>query len=98
VLDNLIYQVREIWTNKLQESCSSSDSLLEAYCRQVEACTQIALKCLDKQSQKRPNIVKITKKLNEIEIGVDKVINIICKGIYTGYLCQGHSLTICPMM
>jgi hypothetical protein len=57
----------------LQETCSSSDSLFEAYCHQVETCTQIALKCLDKESQKRPDIVKITEKLNEIEIGVDKV-------------------------
>jgi len=36
---------------------------------------------MDKESQKRPDIVKITEKLNEIEIGADKVINIICKGI-----------------
>ena len=81
MLDNLIYQVREIWRNKLHETCSSSDSLLEAYCSQVETCTQIALKCMDKESQKRPDIVKITEKLNEIEIGADKVINIICEGI-----------------
>ena len=72
----------ENWRNKLQETCSSSDSLLKAYCRQVKTCTQIALKCLDKDSQKRPDIVKITEKLNEIEVGIGKLINIICKGTY----------------
>jgi hypothetical protein len=66
----------------LQEACSSSDSLLEAYCRQVETCTQIAFNCLDEDSQKRPDIVRITEKLNGIEVRVGKVTNIICKGIY----------------
>jgi hypothetical protein len=37
---------------------------------------------LDEDSQKRPDIVKITEKLNGIEVGVGKVINIICEGIY----------------
>ena len=81
----------------MQESCSSSDSLLEAYYSQVEACTQIALKCLDKESQKRPDIVKITEKLNEIEIGVDKVINIICKGMQW-VARSGINFTACTVM
>jgi len=61
----------------LQETCSSSDSPLEAYCRQVETCTKIALNCLDEDSPKRPDIVKLTEKLEEIEIGIGKVIDII---------------------
>lgn len=71
----------------MQEECSS-DSLLEAYCRQVETCTEIALNCLDEDSQKRPDIVKITEKLNGIDVGIGKVINIICKGIYWCTICE----------
>jgi len=63
------------------ETTCSSDSLLEAYCRQVETCTQIALECIEDDSQKRPHIVKITNKLNEIETYVHKVIIIICHSI-----------------
>jgi hypothetical protein len=68
-----IYQVREIWGNRLQETCSRSDFLLEEYCRQVETCAQIAVDCLDKESQKRPDIVKITEKLNRIGVDVGMV-------------------------
>ncbi|KAG0529536.1 hypothetical protein BDA96_05G106900 [Sorghum bicolor] len=70
--DAFIDQVRENWRKKLQEECSS-DSLLEAYCRQVETCTEIALNCLDEDSQKRPDIVKITEKLNGIDVGIGKL-------------------------
>ncbi|KAG2557963.1 hypothetical protein PVAP13_8NG104301 [Panicum virgatum] len=68
-----IDQVLEKWRNKLQETCISSDSLLEAYCRQVVTCTQIALNCLNEDNQKRPDIVKITESLNEIDTGVGKL-------------------------
>jgi hypothetical protein len=50
-----------------------SDSLLKKYCKQVETCTQIALMCLDKDSQKRPNIKNIVESLNQIEIDTGKV-------------------------
>jgi serine/threonine protein kinase len=79
-LDCWIYQVQNNWREKLQ-AASTSDSLLGAYCRQVETCTQIAMKCLENDSHKRPDIVKITEKLNEIETVTGKVINIICKGM-----------------
>ncbi|KAJ1273841.1 hypothetical protein BS78_05G016000 [Paspalum vaginatum] len=62
-------QVKQSWRNRLQATCSG-DLLLEAYCRQVERCTQIALDCVKSNSQKRPSIVEITKELNEIEAGI----------------------------
>ncbi|CAM0148449.1 unnamed protein product [Urochloa decumbens] len=69
--DVFIDHVRQTWRNRLQATFSS-DSLLEAYCHQVETCTQIALRCLDDDSRKRPDIVNITNMLNEIETGIAK--------------------------
>lgn len=54
-----------------------SDSLLEGYCHQVQRCTQIALTCLEKDSQERPDIMMIIDMLNKIEADTVKVINII---------------------
>ncbi|CAL4994061.1 unnamed protein product [Urochloa decumbens] len=68
-LDEFIDQVQENWRNMLRASCTSN-SLLEAYCHQVETCTLIALNCLDADSQKRPDIVKIIEHLNEVETKV----------------------------
>ena len=54
-----------------------SGSLVEAYCDQVKTCIQIALLCVEEDSEKRPNIGKITENLNEIETAIGEVINII---------------------
>ena len=54
-----------------------SGSLVEAYCHQVKTCIQIALLCVEEDSEKRPNIGKITENLNEIETAIGEVINII---------------------
>ena len=54
------------------------DSYLEAYCHQVEICTQIALDCVEQESQKRPNIIQIIDQLTKTETFViGKVIKII---------------------
>ncbi|CAL4932720.1 unnamed protein product [Urochloa decumbens] len=66
-------QVRIDWRNRLQATCTGDS--LEAYCHQVETCTQIALDCVQKDSQKRPDILKIIEKLNELEIDNGKVIS-----------------------
>ena len=63
----------------MEATCTGD--LLEAYCHQVETCTQIALSCVETDSYRRPDIVTITEKVNEIEIDVREVINIICRGI-----------------
>ncbi|CAL5048395.1 unnamed protein product [Urochloa decumbens] len=70
--DEFIDQVQNNWRKRLQSTCSS-DSSLEAYCHQIATCTQIALKCVEKDSQKRPNIVTILEKLNEIETRIGKI-------------------------
>ncbi|KAF8765904.1 hypothetical protein HU200_008043 [Digitaria exilis] len=69
-------QVCKNWRKRWQATCNS-DFSLEAYCRQVETCTQTALDCLEKDWQKRPDIVKIFEELNEIEPGINKVLDII---------------------
>ena len=70
------------WRNRLQ-AAYGGDSFVESYCHQVETCIQIALHCVEEDSQKRPNIGEITKKLNEIETAIGEVINIIWKA-YNG--------------
>ncbi|CAN6373041.1 unnamed protein product, partial [Urochloa humidicola] len=63
--------VKTNWRNRLHQE-KWSDSLLEKYCRQVETCTQIALKCLEKDSQKRPDMKNVIDSLNQIEIDSGK--------------------------
>ena len=63
----------------MQATCT--DDLFKEYCHQVDTCIQIALSCVETDSFRRPDIVTITEKLNEIEIDIGKVINIICRGI-----------------
>lgn len=70
----LISQIQSKWRAKWQETCSSG-FLYEACCHQVKTCTEIALDCLDNDSQKRPDIVKIINVLKEIETDNNKVIN-----------------------
>uniref|UniRef100_K4AK83 Protein kinase domain-containing protein n=1 Tax=Setaria italica TaxID=4555 RepID=K4AK83_SETIT len=78
--DEFIDQVRKNWRKRLQAT-NTSDSLLGSYCHQVVSCIQIALNCLENDSQKRPDIVNIMEKLNKIETDMGKVIYIICKGM-----------------
>ncbi|KAF8667227.1 hypothetical protein HU200_052889 [Digitaria exilis] len=63
--DEFIDHVQKNWRKRWHPTCSGG-FLLEA-CRQIETCTQIALNCLEYDSSKRPDIVKIVDKLNEIE-------------------------------
>ncbi|CAL4988562.1 unnamed protein product [Urochloa decumbens] len=65
--EEFIDQVQTNWRNRLQATCIT-DSLLEAYCHQVKTCAHIALNSVVQDREKRPDIVYITKKLNEIEI------------------------------
>ncbi|CAL4984856.1 unnamed protein product [Urochloa decumbens] len=69
--DEFTNQVRIDWRNRLQATCTGDS--FEAYCHQVETCTQIALNCVETESQKRPDIMKITEKLNELEIDNGKL-------------------------
>ncbi|OEL14677.1 putative disease resistance protein RGA1 [Dichanthelium oligosanthes] len=69
--DEFVDQVKKRWRNELLVTCSS-DLLLEACCHQVERCTHIALECVNKDKQKRPDIVKIIEELNKIETDICK--------------------------
>ena len=57
----------------MQATCT--DDLFEVYCHQVDTCIQISLECVKTDSQKRPNIIEITKKLDALEFNIGKVIN-----------------------
>ncbi|WVZ79580.1 hypothetical protein U9M48_027145 [Paspalum notatum var. saurae] len=69
--EDFIDQVKTNWKNKLQLETWSGSSL-EAYCHQVETCTRIALNCMEKDPQKRHDIMKVIDKLNEIKIDSGK--------------------------
>uniref|UniRef100_A0ACD5TXA1 Uncharacterized protein n=2 Tax=Avena sativa TaxID=4498 RepID=A0ACD5TXA1_AVESA len=64
-----IDQVHENWRKRLQESLLASQSL-EAYCGQVNRCIEMALRCMDTDRHKRPNIVEIINDLNETETAI----------------------------
>uniref|UniRef100_A0A0E0MDT3 Protein kinase domain-containing protein n=2 Tax=Oryza punctata TaxID=4537 RepID=A0A0E0MDT3_ORYPU len=55
------------WTIRLQGSS------LEAYHQQVKTCTEIALKCVETDRHKRPNILDIVNKINETETVTGKL-------------------------
>ncbi|XP_039822755.1 putative disease resistance protein RGA3 [Panicum virgatum] len=64
-------QAQRDWKNRLQTTCT--DDLFEAYCHQVDTCSQIAMSCVETDSFRRPDIVTITENLNEIEIHVGEL-------------------------
>jgi len=70
--DEFIDNVQQNWRNRLLATYSNG-SLVEASCHQVKTCIQIALYCVEMDSQKRPSIGEITEKLNEIETGTSKL-------------------------
>ncbi|KAG2565721.1 hypothetical protein PVAP13_7NG135100 [Panicum virgatum] len=71
-MDQVQRNWRKRWQRKKMAACSS-DFSLEACCRQIERCTQIAFNCLEKDSQKRPDILKIIDKLNETETDINEI-------------------------
>ncbi|XP_025827546.1 putative disease resistance protein RGA1 isoform X3 [Panicum hallii] len=73
-LDEFVDQVQRNWRNRLQATYSSG-SLVEAYCHQVKTCIQLAWLCVEEDSKKRPNIGKITEKLNEIETAIGEFVH-----------------------
>ncbi|XP_073361090.1 cysteine-rich receptor-like protein kinase 44 [Aegilops tauschii subsp. strangulata] len=62
--------VQRKWRGRMLETCLASTPL-EAYCKQVNVCTEIALSCMDIDRHKRPNIADIMNQLN----GTEDVIN-----------------------
>nr|ACS49627.1 protein kinase-2 [Oryza coarctata] len=69
------YKVRGNWTTRLQ--ATRHGSTFEAYRHQVKTCTEIALKYMEIDRYKRPNIFDIIHKINEKETMIGKLINIV---------------------
>ncbi|XBI60640.1 hypothetical protein VPH35_041549 [Triticum aestivum] len=67
-------QVEGNWRKSLKETWSSP-KLLDAQCRQVKICTEIALSCMKTDRHERPSIVDIINNLNETETFIEKVSN-----------------------
>lgn len=65
-----IENVHKNWKNRLQVTLSYSS--VEASYEQVKRCVQVALNCMEADSQKRPSIGEIVKMLNEIETGYEE--------------------------
>ena len=65
IITNLIFQVRVNWRRRLQSTFRGST--LDAYCKQVKTCTEIALDCLEDDRYKRPDTVDITLTLKQTE-------------------------------
>ncbi|CAD6254130.1 unnamed protein product [Miscanthus lutarioriparius] len=65
IWQTIVANVVENWKNRLQATLSQL--LLEAYCHQVKTCAEIALKCVQDNSQNRPDIGSIITMLNETE-------------------------------
>ncbi|XP_066339421.1 receptor like protein kinase S.2-like isoform X3 [Miscanthus floridulus] len=59
--------VQRIW-RKRWDNGTLVGSILDTHCRQVKLCTEIALKCVEHERIRRPNIVEIIDKLNRMEI------------------------------
>uniref|UniRef100_A0A8R7VIT6 Protein kinase domain-containing protein n=1 Tax=Triticum urartu TaxID=4572 RepID=A0A8R7VIT6_TRIUA len=63
-------QVEGNWRKSLKETWSSP-KLLDAQCRQVKICTEIALSCMKTDRHERPSIVDIINDLNETETFIE---------------------------
>jgi hypothetical protein len=59
-------EVHGSWRKRLRRTLSHTP--LEVYCNQVKICIEIALDCLNKEREKRPNIQDIVSRLNKTEI------------------------------
>jgi hypothetical protein len=60
------YQVQRIWRSRWDNG-TFVGAILDSYCRQVKLCTEIALKCVERERIRRPNIVEIIDKLDRME-------------------------------
>ncbi|WVZ49411.1 hypothetical protein U9M48_000776 [Paspalum notatum var. saurae] len=62
--EKIIDLAQKNW-RKILEDKRSGVSQLELYCQQVTKCTKIALSCLERDMDERPNVREIIKRLNE---------------------------------
>jgi len=66
--------VHSNWRNRMQKTCRASQPL-EAYCEQVNICTEIALSCMEIDRHKRPTIADIIHQLNDTEAVIEKALS-----------------------
>ncbi|XP_051226185.1 uncharacterized protein [Lolium perenne] len=64
-----IEHVQDSWRKSLQEI--SSYTSLEAYCKQVQTCIEIAVVCMETDRYKRPTMKDIICRLNKVETSED---------------------------
>ncbi|XP_066341674.1 cysteine-rich receptor-like protein kinase 44 [Miscanthus floridulus] len=68
-----LLQVQRNWRNMLLMVAWKDASYLDAYCNQVKTCTEIAVKCVESNSHKRPSIEDVISMLNQTEETIDKL-------------------------
>ncbi|XP_066339684.1 uncharacterized protein [Miscanthus floridulus] len=68
-----LLQVQRNWRNMLLMAAWKDASYLDAYCNQVKTCTEIAVKCVESNSHKRPSIEDVISMLNQTEETIDKL-------------------------
>ena len=61
-------------------------SYLDAYCNQVKTCTEIAVKCVESNSHKRPSIEDVISMLNQTEETIDKPIKVTTNKLEKGLI------------
>ncbi|KAM0830591.1 hypothetical protein ACQ4PT_066094 [Festuca glaucescens] len=62
------------WRDRMHKTCRASRPL-DAYCEQVNVCTEIALSCMEIDRHKRPSIEDIINQLNDTEAMIDKALS-----------------------
>jgi hypothetical protein len=60
----LFLKVHNYWKEKLEEIPAQS---LEAVCKQVRICIEIAVDCMETDRRKRPKMKEIVRRLKEVE-------------------------------
>ncbi|KAJ1256937.1 hypothetical protein BS78_K259900 [Paspalum vaginatum] len=90
--EEFIDQVKKEWRDKLQKTCGT-ESMLEKCCDQVVKCTHIALKCIETNSQERPNIGEIIDTLNAIGTGDVEIPPKGCRGTFSGMTMDAEKRT-----
>ncbi|GJN28493.1 hypothetical protein PR202_gb16625 [Eleusine coracana subsp. coracana] len=59
-----VYKVQKKWRKRLRAIPGYTS--LEVDCQQVKKCMEIALKCIDNEKQRRPDIEYIVEQLTEV--------------------------------
>ncbi|XP_066334987.1 uncharacterized protein [Miscanthus floridulus] len=84
------------WRMRLQKAWSGSS--LEAYCRQVNTCIDIAFKCMEFNKDKRPHIANIDRQLDEIENEIGKSVLLSVQSVELQFHSDPSDLTISSLL